>query len=38
MDWERGAARYANAPGCRLADVYDVLLAARENADDWETF
>jgi len=29
MMWERGGASYADAPGCGLAEVYDVLIAGR---------
>jgi hypothetical protein len=32
MLWERGAASYSDAPGCRLAEVFDVLIAGRERA------
>jgi len=32
MMWERGGASYADAPGCRLAEVYDVLIAGRPGA------
>ncbi len=32
MMWERGGASYSDAPGCRLADVYDVLIAGRQNS------
>jgi hypothetical protein len=28
--WERGGASSADAPGCRLAEVYDLLIAGRE--------
>jgi hypothetical protein len=33
MMWERGGASYSNAPGCRLADVYSVLIAGRLAAE-----
>jgi hypothetical protein len=32
MDWERGGASYCEAPGCRLAEVYDLLIAGRPSA------
>jgi len=32
MQWERGGKSYADAPGCRLAEVYDVLIAGRPDA------
>jgi hypothetical protein len=32
MMWERGGASFSDAPGCRLADVYDVLIAGRQGA------
>ena len=32
MDWERGGASYSEAPGCRLAQVYDLLIAGRPGA------
>ena len=32
MDWERGGADYSEAPGCRLAQVYDLLIAGRPGA------
>jgi hypothetical protein len=34
MSWKRGGASYWNAPGARLADVYDVLLAGRSGVED----
>ena len=30
--WERGGASSADAPGCRLAEVFDLLIAGREGA------
>ena len=33
MMWERGGASYSDAPGCRLSDVYDVLIAGRAKAE-----
>ncbi len=32
MMWERGGASFSEAPGCRLADVYEVLIAGRQGA------
>jgi hypothetical protein len=32
MMWERGGASFSDAPGCRLADVYDVRIAGRQGA------
>jgi hypothetical protein len=32
MMWERGGKGYSDAPGCRLADVYDLLIAGRPGA------
>jgi hypothetical protein len=32
MDWERGGASYCEAPGCRLKQVYDLLIAGRPGA------
>jgi hypothetical protein len=29
MNWQRGGTSYSDAPGCRLADVYNVLIADR---------
>ena len=34
MMWERGGRSYADAPGCRLAEVYDVLIAGRPGATE----
>jgi hypothetical protein len=34
MNWERGGASYADAPGCRLANIYDVLIADRSGGED----
>jgi hypothetical protein len=33
MQWERGGGSYADAPGCRLAEVFDLLIAGRPGAD-----
>ncbi|MBK5291613.1 MAG: hypothetical protein JJE04_08065 [Acidobacteriia bacterium] len=33
MKWERGGASYSDAPACRLADVYDVLVANKRSAE-----
>jgi hypothetical protein len=32
MQWERSGKRYAHAPGCRLAEVFDLLVADRPAA------
>ncbi|MGP8247896.1 MAG: hypothetical protein ACLQVN_25700 [Bryobacteraceae bacterium] len=32
MNWERGGASYSDAPGCRLVQVYDLLIAGRPGA------
>ncbi len=32
MMWERGGASYSDAPGCRLADLLDLLIAGRPGA------
>ncbi len=32
MQWERGGASYCDAPGCALADVYEILIARRQGA------
>jgi hypothetical protein len=34
MMWERGGESYSEAPGCRLADVYDVLIGGRLTAKE----
>jgi hypothetical protein len=33
MSWERSGASYCEAPGCRLADVFDLLIAGRPGAE-----
>jgi hypothetical protein len=34
MKWERSGASYSEAPGCTLADVYQLLIAGTERARD----
>jgi hypothetical protein len=34
MKWERSGASYSEAPGCRLADVYQLLIAETERAPE----
>lgn len=33
MQWERSGGSYADAPGCRLEEVFDLLIAGRPGAD-----
>jgi len=33
MQWERGGGSYADAPGCRLGEVFDLVIAGRPGAN-----
>ena len=37
MMWERGGSSYSEAPGCSLAQVYDILIAGRQTAAESAT-